>query len=402
MRDFLQNRLNIDGNNIYLTRAHRTGKFVRNRYQARPIIVNFRDYNDTEYIMSKVRLLKGTKQSIDYDYPREIQEARSRLWPKLKELRKQYPEAKSVIIYPAKLLHNGRIVLDELPDWNKYVGANRIQMVEQIQQVSQQRTAQPRPPNVLLKDIEAERREVLNSVRMELQAQQYEQPVDLSSCRKHVGLGNANAVHNEVLRPAVFHQPQTQAPENVFARTCIPTSVLSATSEPYIPTEMEVTPSPTVRHTESLQQVGVPLPHTVAVCQSQVPALQALPLVAGSNNTGTATGDETSVKALHCDATNPRLQSDADDTSRSRSRSRRTELKAEQRALSRSRSSAPYTRQNSKTRISQQTINSPSVLSDNNTGTEVGHTLGTDSGGIPTMNKDCPPQHVSTEHGVTN
>jgi len=115
----------------------------------------------------------------------------------------------------------------------------------------------------------------------------------------------------------------------VFSRTCIPTSVLSATSEPYIPTEMEVTPSPTVRHNESLQQVGVPLSHTVAVCQSQVPALQALPLVAGSNNTGTATGDETSVKTLLCDATNPRLQSDADDTSRSRSRSRRTELKAE-------------------------------------------------------------------------
>jgi len=250
-------------------------------------------------------------------------------------------------------------VLDELPDWNKYVGANIIQMEEQIQQVSHQRAAQPRPPNVSLRDIEAERREVLNSVRMELQAQHHDQPVDLSSRREHVGLGNANAVHNDFLRPEVCHQPQAQAPENVFARTCISTSVLLATSDPYIPSEMEVTPSPTVQHNEPLQQVVVPLSHTVAVCQAQAPVLQALPLVTGSNNTVPATGDETSVKAPYCDATNPRLQYDVDDTSRIRSKSRRTELKAEQRALSRSRSSAPYTRQNSKTRISQQTINSP-------------------------------------------
>jgi len=67
VRDFLQNRINIDGNIIYLTKSHRTVKFEKNRYQARPVIVNFRDYNDSEYIMSKERLVKGTTQSIDYE-----------------------------------------------------------------------------------------------------------------------------------------------------------------------------------------------------------------------------------------------------------------------------------------------------------------------------------------------
>ena len=45
-------------------------------FQNRPIIVNFRDFGETELVMSKVRMLKCSQFSVDYDYPRELQEAR--------------------------------------------------------------------------------------------------------------------------------------------------------------------------------------------------------------------------------------------------------------------------------------------------------------------------------------
>ncbi|WAR11517.1 hypothetical protein MAR_025697 [Mya arenaria] len=124
IRDFLHNRLSIDSGHIYIPRAHR------------PIIVNLRDYGVIELVMANVRSLKGSPFSIDMDFPREIQEARGRLWPRMKELKRDFPRSRVQIVYPAKLIHEGRVVGDELPEWNRFVGANRISSLNTLGQIS--------------------------------------------------------------------------------------------------------------------------------------------------------------------------------------------------------------------------------------------------------------------------
>lgn len=142
IRDFIQNRLALNSHHMYIARAHRFGKTIGRRpHQSRPIIVNFRDYGDTELIMGNVRMLKGTPFSVDFDFPREIQEARGRLWPRFKELKGQFPRSRVRIVYPAKLVHDGRIVCDELPDWNRYVSANRLATLSQMGPIKAQHVA---------------------------------------------------------------------------------------------------------------------------------------------------------------------------------------------------------------------------------------------------------------------
>lgn len=140
VRDFLQNRLAIDSRHLYIARAHRLGKPVSNRrFQSRPIIVNFRDYGDVELIMSKVRHLKGMPFSVDFDCPREIQEACACLWPQFKELKQSNPRSRVHIVYPAKLIQDGRVVRDEIPEWNQYIGANRLSVVNNLGHIKNQR-----------------------------------------------------------------------------------------------------------------------------------------------------------------------------------------------------------------------------------------------------------------------
>ena len=62
--------------------------------------------------MRKAFLLKGTPFSVDYDLPKEINEARKALWSELKCIKSQHPGAKVQIVYPAKLLVDGKVVLD--------------------------------------------------------------------------------------------------------------------------------------------------------------------------------------------------------------------------------------------------------------------------------------------------
>lgn len=134
VRDFMVNHLDIEPREVYLARAHRLGRFdSQKQYQRRPIIVNFRDYADIEMIMKNVTMLKGSRFSIDYDYPREIQEARSKLWPLYKQLKQNSNRDDRVhITYPAKLIKNGKLVRDELPDWQKYTSSNRLTVIDQV------------------------------------------------------------------------------------------------------------------------------------------------------------------------------------------------------------------------------------------------------------------------------
>jgi len=118
LRDFVSNHLDLDPAHMYITWAHRLGRINPNKgHQSRPIIVNFRDFCDIEMIMSNARMLRGKPFSIDHGYPR-IQEARSRLWPMYKEGKRDSPDARLTIAYPAKLIKNGRVIKDELPEWD--------------------------------------------------------------------------------------------------------------------------------------------------------------------------------------------------------------------------------------------------------------------------------------------
>ena len=125
IREVITNRLDLDGRSMYLTRAHRLGqRKIGQHARSRPIIVNFRDFNETERIMANVHMLRSSPISIDLDLPKEIHEARKRLWPKLKEAKNQ--RSKAHIVYPAKLIVDGRVEQDEFPDWFKTISHGRI------------------------------------------------------------------------------------------------------------------------------------------------------------------------------------------------------------------------------------------------------------------------------------
>ena len=121
---------------MYIARAHRLGvRKTHLRNQRRPIIVNFRDYCDTKLIMSSAYRLKNTPFSIDYDLPKEISVARKILWNEAKAIKSKDPRAKTQIVYPAKLLVDGKAVRDEFPDWAAVLKGNRLGDFSHIENV---------------------------------------------------------------------------------------------------------------------------------------------------------------------------------------------------------------------------------------------------------------------------
>ena len=112
---------------MYITRAHRLGPRRQGvQVHKRPIIVNFRDYCDVELIFSKANLLKNTNFSIDRDMPKEISDARKRLWPQFKSLKSTNPRAKVHIQYPARLICDRNVIQDEFPDWHEIMSKSRL------------------------------------------------------------------------------------------------------------------------------------------------------------------------------------------------------------------------------------------------------------------------------------
>lgn len=126
IRDFIKNHLDLDSDRMYLARAHRLGpRKIGHRNPRRPIIVNFRDFCDTDTIMSRTYMLKDTPFSVCYDLPKEINEARKILWDELKSIKARQPRAKVQIAYPAKLIVDGKIIRDEFPDWGEIIQKSR-------------------------------------------------------------------------------------------------------------------------------------------------------------------------------------------------------------------------------------------------------------------------------------
>ena len=128
IRQFIKNELNLDADRMYLARAHRLGpvKIGQQGLRKRPIIVNFRDFCDTEAIMRNAYMLRRTSFSVDYDFPKEISTARKLLWNEVKSIKSRKPTARCQIVYPAKLIVDGKVVRDEFPNWNEIRNGNRL------------------------------------------------------------------------------------------------------------------------------------------------------------------------------------------------------------------------------------------------------------------------------------
>lgn len=125
--DFLANMVQVETRGIVITRAHRLGPLKVGQRYTRPIIVNFMNYNDVEYIMANAKTLKNCPGfSIDRDLPKEIVDARKRLWGVYKDTKKDNPNSTVRIVYPAKLMCGGRVIRDEFPDWHSILNKSRI------------------------------------------------------------------------------------------------------------------------------------------------------------------------------------------------------------------------------------------------------------------------------------
>ena len=75
-------------------------------------------------------MLHGTRFGIDRDYPKEISEARKRLWGQYKQ-EKSTNRSNVKLLYPAKLLVNGQVKADEFPDWHAIMTIDRCAIFKQ-------------------------------------------------------------------------------------------------------------------------------------------------------------------------------------------------------------------------------------------------------------------------------
>ena len=120
---FLKDNLQIDPCPA-IPRAHRLGRFRPN--STRAIIVYFLDFRDTELVLENANKLRNTNFHINRDFPKEIVNARKTLWPELKRLRGMHPKSKISIVFPAKIVADGRVVADMFPDWSQVLNGDRI------------------------------------------------------------------------------------------------------------------------------------------------------------------------------------------------------------------------------------------------------------------------------------
>ena len=117
-------KIREDINEIRLERVHRppTRQNSHTRTKPRPIIAKFSFYQDREYVMLKVKNLKGTEIGISHEHPKEIDVIHEKLYLVLKKAKQGNQSAffkvdKLIIdgqVYRGaeteKLLYNGLIM----------------------------------------------------------------------------------------------------------------------------------------------------------------------------------------------------------------------------------------------------------------------------------------------------
>lgn len=133
VKAMISEKLGLDSQNMFVQRAHRLGALKRRRYRGtanrpkpRPIIVCFRDYNDVEAILANAFKLRNTNLGINKDFPKEIVNSRSELWPRYKLEKEKNPNGKVYIGFPAKLVVNGKVICDKFPDWRDVLKGSRM------------------------------------------------------------------------------------------------------------------------------------------------------------------------------------------------------------------------------------------------------------------------------------
>ena len=133
----------VDG--IVFHRVHRLGKKKRgvtnngDPWKPRHIIAGFRDFKVKEFILRNSKVLKGTIHTIQQDYPQEIRSARGKLWNDYCQARAN--KLRASIAYPAKLIVEGKLVRDELPEWNDRFGSSQTTPASAMQQAPANRRA---------------------------------------------------------------------------------------------------------------------------------------------------------------------------------------------------------------------------------------------------------------------
>ena len=106
LRELLGKTMAIDENSdIEIERAHRLGG-KRDDGKPRPIVAKFLRYQDKEYIRRSAYLLKGSKIGIADQFPKEIAEARKKLYPIMKKAKN---EGNTVKLIKDKLFVNGQL-----------------------------------------------------------------------------------------------------------------------------------------------------------------------------------------------------------------------------------------------------------------------------------------------------
>lgn len=132
--NFLEDELEIDTTNIVLDGAHRLGVYSDksnghnkgNIDPKRPIVVRFRDFSSTELVLRQAYKLKGSTFGIDRDYPRELADARKELYTSKVAREARSRKQKVKILYPAKLIVNGKMIQDKFPDWSSTLKESRL------------------------------------------------------------------------------------------------------------------------------------------------------------------------------------------------------------------------------------------------------------------------------------
>ncbi|KAH3736433.1 hypothetical protein DPMN_042996 [Dreissena polymorpha] len=124
---FLENELEIDTSDMMIDRAHRLGrKFPNTNDQKRPMIARFRDYIDTETILSNAYKLKRTHFGLDRQYPKEIARARKELYQSKEAEYARMSNQRVKIKYPAELFINDRSIENKFPEWFNVLGVDRL------------------------------------------------------------------------------------------------------------------------------------------------------------------------------------------------------------------------------------------------------------------------------------
>ena len=154
IQEILRSDLGFDFDPV-VQRAHRMGPIKRCHFRIvgqrqdsplpRPIIVCFRDYKDVLVILENAHKLRGTTIGINKDFPKEINDTRSELWPLYKRECEKHSKSAVYIGFPAKLVVENCVVKDLFPDWREVLKRSRQSGGEQPAQGNAQ-TGAPSAP----------------------------------------------------------------------------------------------------------------------------------------------------------------------------------------------------------------------------------------------------------------